>query len=219
LGSFADSIRAFVHFAESSGPADYSISWIQTSFHFQRRRWYDVMCVFGAIGCCQKLSTDSVRWEGLAHIPFTFMTLQRNARADSSDIALDALIVSSTTVSISTLTVGFVLCFLALRMRTLDIKQVSRYLSHQTGRQKSRLCKLYQIAHILEAAGVITRSEVAGEIVIVEKFFAPVDLTDPAKSPFAIESLLNRARPGEEQTLQTRRNGFWAKGGASRLQE
>jgi hypothetical protein len=127
--------------------------------------------------------------------------------------------VSTTTVSISTLTVGFVLCFLALRMRTLDIKQVSRYLSHQTGRQKSRLCKLYQIAHILEAAGVITRSEVAGEIVIVEKFFAPVDLKDPAKNPFAIESILNRARPGEEQTLQNRRSDFCAQAGASRLQE
>jgi hypothetical protein len=112
----------------------------------------------------------------LAHIPFTFMTLQQNARADSSDIALDAIIVSSTTVSISTLTVGFVLCFLVLRLRTLDIKQITRYLSHKTGKQKSTLCKLYQIAHILEAAGVITRSEVAGEIVIVEKFFAPVGL-------------------------------------------
>jgi hypothetical protein len=44
---------------------------------------------------------------------------------------------------------------------TLDIRQISRYLARQTGRRKSTLCKLYQIAHILEAAAVVIRSDVA----------------------------------------------------------
>jgi hypothetical protein len=216
--TFPHSIRAFVHVAESNVPAEYLISRLLTEFHFEKRRLYDVMCVFCVIGCCQKISMDLVRWEGMSRISQTFMTLQRNAGADSPDIALDGIIVPHTTVSISTLTVGFLLCFLALHQRTLDIKQISRYLSRNTGRNKSILCKLYQIAHILEAAGVMTRSDVPGQITIVEKFFALVDLNaagDAAqpKNPFAIESILNRVRPGEEQILQTRLSDFLTNAG------
>jgi hypothetical protein len=108
--------------------------------------------------------------------------------------------------------VEFLLCFLSLRKPTLFIKQVSRFLSRKSGRYKSTLCKLYQISHILEAAGILERSNIPGEITIISRFFAPIDINIPEEgvSPFAINSLLNREKPEEMRILQKCRNDFLA---------
>jgi hypothetical protein len=211
--SFRSSIQAFVRLAESNVPADYLVSQVLNDFHFQRRRMYDVVSVFCAIGCCQKVSVDLIRWIGMLKVPLALMKLQRDAGADSPDSTLDAIIGSHTTVSISRLTGTFLLCFLALRMRRLDIKQISRYLSRKAGRYKSILCKLYQIAHILEAARVITRSEIPGQLTIDDKYFAPVDINvvdkfHEGKNPYGIDSILNHIGPAEKQILLKRRTDF-----------
>jgi hypothetical protein len=95
----------------------------------------------------------------------------------------------------------------------MDIRQISRYLARKTGRRKSTLCKLYQIAHILEAASVIIRSDIPGLITIVDRFFAPVDIiavTRPAigKSPYAIDSILNHENLDLETITARRRKEF-----------
>jgi hypothetical protein len=74
---------------------------------------------------------------------------------------------------------------------------------------------LYQIAHILEAAGVIQRSIIPGQLTITHKFFAPIDLQNPqpdggGRSPFAIDSILNHFNPADDQVLQKRHSDFLA---------
>jgi hypothetical protein len=212
--TFGSIIRAFVYRAESNVPTDYSISRLLSDFRFEKRRLYDVMSVLCAVGCCCKISPHCVRWIGMCRVSLTLLQIQRDARADS-DIPLDSIITSHTTVSISSLTVSFLLCFLALHMRTLKIKQISRYLSRQTGRHKSTLCKLYQIAHILEASGIILQADMPGSLSIADRYWAPLDLNvaDEAQnnlSPFRIQALLNRLRPDEERILLQRRMDFAA---------
>jgi hypothetical protein len=213
--SFRSAIQEFVVYAESNAPAEYSISLMLAKFHVQKRRMYDVTSVFAVIGCCEKTSVDSVRWVGLSKIPFALRKLQRDARAESGDATLDAIIGSCEKVSIVSLTKRFVLCFLALRLAAMDIRQISRYLARKTGRRKSTLCKLYQIAHILEAAAVVIRSDVPGLITIADRFFVPVDIvpvSQPAigKSPYAIDSLLNHEIPDMEAVTARRRKEFYA---------
>jgi hypothetical protein len=210
--SFAKSIRAFVCSAESNPPTEYSISRLVTDFRFQKRRLYDVMSVLCAVGCCRKVSADSVQWMGMCRVSRTLLQLQRDARADC-EIPLDSIIPSHATVCISALTVSFLLCFLALHIRTLRIKQVSRYLSRKSRRHKSTLCKLYQIAHILEASGIVVPSDAPGDVSIVDRYWAPLELNIPDEgpkplSPFRIQAVLNRYRPAEERILLQRRMEF-----------
>jgi hypothetical protein len=214
--NFRDRIQAFVRLAESNVPADHSVSQVLSKFSLQKRRMYDMLSVFCVIGCCQKVSIDLIRWIGLSKIPLALMKLQRDAGADSPDSTLDAIISSHTQVSIQPLTVGFLLCFLALRVQTLDIKQISDYLSRENGRHKSTLCKLYQIAHILEAARVITRTKIPGQLTVVDQYFAPVDIQvterfQQGKNLYGINFILNQIGPAERQILLKRREDFFTR--------
>jgi hypothetical protein len=209
--SFRCSIRSFLQSAESSLPTNYPIPHLVTEFGFQKRRLYDVLSVLAAVGCCQKVSSDSVVWLGLWNVPRTLQSIQIECGADSPIATLDQVVESQSSVSISKLTVGFVLCFLAMRQQTLDIKHISRYLSRRTGRHKSTLCKLYQIAHILEAAGIIAKGTVPGQLAITPKFFCLVDLRIPdGPNPFAIGAILNQKEAEKEGIVQRRRNEFQA---------
>jgi hypothetical protein len=166
------------------------------------------------VGCCQKITVDLIQWDGLAQIAQKSLQLQRSAGAQFPDSTLDSIIASPATVSISTLTIGFLLCFFALHLPTLRIKQISRFLARKTGRIKSTLCKLYQIAHILGAAGVVLRSDIPGEVTIADRFFVPVELDIPdepmtKKKPLGIDFILNRPPPDSETPLRKRRQEFF----------
>jgi hypothetical protein len=213
LETFRNRIRGFVRLAESSPPSEYAINRILCEFGFQKRRLYDVTSVLAAIGCCRKVSVDSIFWAGLVKVPPALIKLQRDSGADAPLHELDHVIRSQATVSIARLTVSFMLCFLVLREPTLDIKVVSRYLSRKTGRNKSTLCKLYQIAHILEASGVLTRCVIPGQLRIVDRFFVPIGIRtiNPKQTnPFAIDALLNRVQPSDDAVIQKRRTEFIA---------
>jgi hypothetical protein len=213
--TFRACIQNFVKHVEANVPAEYSVSNLLVTFHLQKRRMYDVTSVFIVVGSCEKLSVEIIRWIGLSKIPFALRRMQFNAGVDSPDLSFDAIIGSCDLLSISSLTVQFLLCFLTLRMTTLDIRKISRYLSRKSGRHKSTLCKLYQIAHILEAADILSRSESPGKLTFVERFFVPVDISLPSGSarpvnPFSIETILNHSNPTQERVIFARRKEFVA---------
>jgi hypothetical protein len=186
-------------------------------FGFQRRRLYDVLCVLSVVGCCEKRLLDSVLWFGLSRIPIVFAKLQTDVGAHLPTSTLDSIIGSNDTVRISPLTTQLILCFLALRMNTLDIRHIGRYLSRQTLRHKSTLCKLYQITHILEAAGIVHRSAFPSRLTMVPAFFTPVDIgldraPEASVAGYSIHSLLNHPPLTLENVLQTRRDEFFMEG-------
>jgi hypothetical protein len=101
------------------------------------------------------------------------------------------------------------LCFLCLRRQTLDIRNIGLFLCRKNGRYKSTLCKLYQVAHILEAAGVLVKAETPGEITVPNEFFVPIDLkTSASENPFAIRSLLNKEEDDQGKVIERRRARF-----------
>jgi hypothetical protein len=166
--------------------------------------------VFTAIGCCRRTCGDTVMWHGMACVPPTFVRLQKDAHADFADVTLRAIVECQSDVSISALTIAFVLCFLGLQKCTLDIKQISRYLSGQ-----STLCRMYQVAHILEAAGVVERSVVPREITIAPPYFVPIPLnvrqvSGRSQNSYAISSLLVHAIPTVDEILRKREAEFLA---------
>jgi hypothetical protein len=206
---FACSVKAFVHFMESeSRRTPHPISDLIPRFRFEKRRLCDVLCVLTALGCCQKRNSQNIEWNGLRTIRETLIRLQHMGNADNPHITLGAIVPPLKFVCISSVTASFLLCFLALHAQTLDIRRVARYLSRASGRHKTTLCKLYQIAHILEAAGIITRSGILGQVTLVDQFYVPIDLNlMDEKTSFGIVSILNH--PHEmDRFIQTRRLEF-----------
>jgi hypothetical protein len=99
---------------------------------------------------------------------------------------------------ISLLTKEFLLCFLALRRRSLHVQDICHYLTRKAGRVKSTLCVLYQIAHILDAAGILIRSDQLGGLTLLDPYFTLLELRIPRQNPFVIGALLN---PSEEESI------------------
>jgi hypothetical protein len=191
------------------------ISRLLTDFQFQKRRLYDVTSVLSAMGCCERRSNDYLHWFGLSQIPIVFRRLQLDANANCPEANLDSIIGGLEAVAIAPLTVQVVMCFLALHLETIDIRQVSRYLSRATRRHKSTLCKVYQIAHILEAAEIIRRSGSPGQVSIAPQYFVPVAIGFPAPAitpanPYSIEALLKHPDVNVEHVVQSRRADFFA---------
>jgi hypothetical protein len=207
--TFKKAIEIFVRNLEVHGPAEYSISRLLIDYEFQRRRFYDVMSVLSAVGCCSRVSSSSLRWLGRAHVPAALVRLQRNAGADSPDATLNEIIGVGPFASISELTVALVLCLLVLRMSSLCIKRASRFLTRGK-RWKSTLCKVYQIAHILEAAEIMERSGDGGNVGLAPPFFNPIEinLVEQGVNPFGVTSMLNCDGPEEEVILHIRRRQF-----------
>jgi hypothetical protein len=67
---------------------------------------------------------------------------------------------------------------------------------------------LYQIVHILEAAGIVERSVTPGEVTLVQRFYAPLDFNccevAQTQHPFSVEALLNRPKGPDEIVLERR---------------
>ena len=211
--SFRNSIRNFIQYAESKETmAEYVISQMCSEFGFQKRRLYDVINVLEPVGICKKTSVDTIQWNGLHKVPQYLIRLQKKYRLNSPSTTLGDIFSLSDDkcISISHLTVSFVLMFFALKQRSLEIKHIGAFLSKTNGRYKTTLCKLYQIAHILEAASIIEKSIVPGELTIAQEFYTPVNINEKSIwkqnsiDPLRIESLLNRPSKDQEITAKRR---------------
>lgn len=190
---FRASIGSFVSDAEAKASSELIISQICSDYGFQKRRLYDVINVLETVGCCKKTSVDTIQWLGLSKVAPTLIKLQKRAGVTDGSNTLDDIFPNERCISIAHMTSMFVMCFLVLKMETLDVKHIGMFLSRSNGRYKTTLCKLYQIAHILEAAGIIAKSVIPGEMTLEKRFFATVDVKDKEESnPFSIQGLLNR---------------------------
>ncbi|OHS93390.1 hypothetical protein TRFO_11791 [Tritrichomonas foetus] len=209
---FRNSIQSFVKYAETKESTEFVISQICSDFGFQKRRLYDVINVLEPVGVCKKTSVDTIQWNGVSKVPHFLMRLQKKYHLNSADLSLEDLFMGGDEkcISIAHLTVSFVLLFFALNQRSLDIKQIGVFLSKNNGRYKTTLCKLYQIAHILEAATIFQKSISPGEMTLGESFFVPVEIDKCEEvNPLSIESLLNKPSP-TNNTLMRRRMEFFS---------
>ena len=214
---FKLSIQAFVRDVESKPIGKHTLSSIRDKYDFQRRRLYDVIRVFEAIGCCVKTGIDTIIWLGLKNIYPTLLQLAKDNHVFDKEITIDRVLQNDSSISISKLTQNFLLTYFALNENCLDIRAIASFISKNTGRYKSTLCKLYQITYILECIGVVIRKpEVAGFLTIGDGYFVDSSKENHKQKPQAsildINSLLNNPQPlkesDEEDYITLRRNEF-----------
>ena len=219
--TFRKSIHEFIEYAEKCPSKTHTISTISEKYQIQRRRLYDFVNVLEAAGACTKTSVDTIYWDGLYNVSIKLSNLYLLSQSLRAQLNFNMIFRDKNSISISHLTENFLLCFFLSKTNTIYIKRICAFLSRENGRYKTTLCKLYQISHILEAAGIISKSSLPGEMFITPSFLMPHPVM-PKRVPFttpiisyspppepevvvpSIESLLNK----HEQTEPRRRKVF-----------
>lgn len=206
--SFRTAIRALV---DTMVPqSSMKITKICDDFCFQRRRFYDVVNVLETVGFCAKTNIDEIKWLGPGNVVPTLKQLQSKFGVNCPDRKMRDIFVDERCISISNLTTVFMMMFFALRENSLNIKSMALFLSRNNGRFKTTQCKLYQISHILEAAGVVTRGGFTGKSTIEDRFYKFADDESPSRSVsiMSIDMLLNRPRDDLIAWVDNRRREF-----------
>ena len=169
--------------------------------------------VFESIGCCGKINSENIKWFGLSRIPETLESIQLSLRVNNPAATLDDIFQTQKNISISNLTVSFLLCYLVMRISAVDIKHVAMFLSRSNQRYKTTLCKLYQVTHILEAAGIIQRSMMPCVMVLDPKYLVFVKMGEAqVPDPTSISYFLNDHKSNNEliYAIEKRRVEFFS---------
>lgn len=193
---FRNSIYSFIHDIEIFDPTIINVVSTCERYKFQKRRFYDVINVLESIGCCHKIKSDSIQWLGLSNIPLYLRSLQKKYNVHIIDTKVEDIFKTDISIVISHLTQLFILCFLVFQIQTLNIKHVAHFLARHNHRYKTTLCKLYQIAHILEAAEILKHTSKPCILFLETKYFVTFDGNENSPKskdpePFSIKNLLN----------------------------
>jgi hypothetical protein len=202
---FRNAINAIVSDLDKQSPSTHSISQLHSRHQIKRRRLYDVLNVFTAVGCATRPDSEAIVWQGRNRIFPELTRAKIAARIDSPQLSLALLFPPDNCVSLSSLTVSFVLLFAAIRVEVLDVRRVSSFFSRDIGRYKTTLCKLYQIALILGALDVTERHCNVCEIKIVPPY-TQLLAGQQEDNPLSIPNLLNH--PDEKTFIEERRAEF-----------
>lgn len=191
--NFKTSILKLIETCNKDTTEHYDMFKVASNLNFHKRRFYDVINVLEVIGVCVKLDTDTFLWNGLGNIRDTIHKIAYTNGAFSKDESLAKIIPNEECISIGKVTEHFILCFIALQEQCLNIKKVSFFLSRDNCRAKTTLCKLYQITHVFESMGIITKTENTSEFRLADEYFiSPEETSKQPDSPYSIDALLNR---------------------------
>ena len=190
--NFSSAISTFINDAELMQVGVFRIREIAKRYGIQRRRLYDVLLVLEVCGVCEKTSVDTIVWKGMKNV---YSNIKRIWGKKSL-----APISPRASITISELTETFLVSFFSLDKSTLNIRELAGMLASSPNRQKTLLCKLHQIAFILDAAGIITKTDycyvtLSSEFASIGKPPAniPTPVIEIKETPsfLSIESLLN----------------------------
>jgi hypothetical protein len=206
--AFGSSIQALVKELERDANPTHSIPRFCRQFAVKRRRLYDVVNVFTAVGCANRKGTDEIEWFGRQAAVPRLTEICKEKDIHNYSKTLCELFPPDKCVGLPSLTHSFVLLFGAIHLKTLDLRGVSSFLSRNTSRYKSTLCKLYQITLVLGALGIVERTTNVCEVEIQ----SPFDEVLAEIGPMSLGALLNRPARGEDPISKRRvEYGEWSK--------
>ena len=201
---FGKSINSMIQQCNSMKRSVFDTEELSRVFGINKRRLFDVVGVLNAIGCVQKIGTTQLIWEGLDQYHIKEREFIKKFGVFDSNVPLSKLIFTNEDSSISELTNQLLTLFFALNSRTLNIQDVTKFICKDQCNTKKLLSKMYQITHILNSIGFITRTSVYSEVQLNDKYFITME-----PNPMCIESLLNRAIPSVNNYYTIRRKEFY----------
>ena len=201
---FGQSISSMIEQCSAMKKSVYDTDELSRAFGINKRRLFDVVGVLNALGCVQKIGTSKVVWQGLDKYHTKEREFAQNFGVFDSSVPLSKLIFTNEDSSISELTNQLLTLFFALNCRTLNIQDVTKFICTDPANVKKLLSKMYQITHILNSIGFITRTSAYSEIQLNDKYFITME-----PNPMCIESLLNRHVPSVSNYYSVRRSEFY----------
>lgn len=196
-GSFQESIKRLIDHFNKIKTSQINLHAICDKYSFERRRFYDVVNVLEGIGCGRKLDSDRMVWYSLGNVKKHIRKLVQMHILAPPNASIETLLKIDTTLSIVSLTNTYLLTFIALQTKEINIRELAKLLAKYNNRFKSTLCKLYQTTQILRALGIFDSTIQQGQTVISDEIFELMRLNEPilACRPFSIQSLLNCEEP------------------------
>ena len=209
--SFKTTLISFKDYCNSKQDKIISIAKICKKFEFQRRRFYDVINVLETVGVAHKINSENFHWCGLNQVSVrnTIFEICNNNEFNVFDKNTTLYQIFSTNednfesklysaenaiVGISNITKYFLVTFIALNTKTLDVKELSYILSKgNKSRQKTMLCKLYLVGNILESVGILyKKGKVTSEFSFSKEYYIDITKiisTKPEKKDFTNQTL------------------------------
>lgn len=192
------SIQMLIQELEAYPRQTFAITLLSQKYMIKRRRLYDMINVFSAIGCCRKSGLDHMVWMGTEMFSQFLSQMKKSRGIDDKTKTLCDLFPVASCIGISNLTVCFLLLFSALKTNHLDLRFVGQLFSRETSRYKTTLCKLYQISYILSSIHITNRTSTVCEVILLPPYSDEDILPDEPDNkannsiiPISIDSLLN----------------------------
>jgi hypothetical protein len=190
--SFTLSLASLFNQCSNSSHKNFEIYKLLSTHGFRRRRFYDVINVLETLGICNKINSETLLWNGIGNASMAIDRLARKHGAYDRGKTLSDIIPCISTITITSMTEFFVVAFIALEKQNLDIKEIAAFISRTNGREKTTLCKLYQIAQILQITGIITKTEKKSQFRMCDDFFLRASKNFQNVGYMEIKNLLNR---------------------------
>ena len=184
-------IQNLVRFLDESDATVFAISSLSRQFKIKRRRLYDIINIFEAIGFCKKTDLDTLVWTGRQNLEEVIREIGSDPIIYNPSYKLEDIFPCPCSVGVSSLATCFLKMFFALSTSFVDLRLVSQFLSRDTMRYRTTLCKMYQIAYVLTAIDVTSRTAQVG-IVALNKPYSDAIQQGCDPDPTSLLSLLNR---------------------------
>ena len=177
---------------------------------FKKRRFYDLINILDAVGCCPRMDVDSFIWLGFDNIVKKLTEIATTLGVFDPTKTLSDIIINTGCLSISKVAIDFIMCFISMEKETLNIIEVATFMSRKNGREQTTRCKLYQAAAILDNIGILSKTNETSGFKINEKFFIRCSMhgVEPDDT-FNILNLLRNYDPTKYcPYIQSRRTEF-----------
>jgi hypothetical protein len=195
--------RIFQHL-EGSPRTLGSIDALAHEFGIRRRGLYDFISICSVFGICKRISNNQVEWDGANRSLARINAIRSESQQESSESKIKEVFNYYLDASLQRIAVGLVKLFFYLRVKFLDLRQVSRLFAQRTTKYKTMLRKVYTVATSLEIVGIVKKTTVVSEI----QLSVPLDSEDSEKG-LKVSSILNSKEQIELQKLgEKRRRDF-----------
>lgn len=190
--AFKESISQIVEELDRQPGKEYSLATLFNTHNISRRRFYDVINVLTAVGCCRRTRLNDIVWIGQWNIEEELGIMKKSSQIENENLTLNELFQVDNCVCLSSLTVAFLMLFATIESEHIDLREAAVFFSRGTERYKTTLCKLYQISLILGALGVLERTPQVCEVSILSPYRELIQLkANENESPLSINYLLN----------------------------
>lgn len=192
---FMELVAKVVDELDDNPGKSYSLAALYNAHSISRRRFYDVINVLTAIGCCKRTEYNNIVWIGTWNIESELVRMRTTSHIENERLSMAELFDVEKCVCLMKITMTFLALFATIDSDTIDLREAAAFLSRGTIRYKSTLCKLYQITPVLGALKILERTSLECNVKLLSPYKEMIQLKfqPHPESPYSINYLLNGA--------------------------